>query len=540
MSTDSTKAKPEGNSDRQLAEAILPLVGGAANVTSVSHCMTRMRLGLADRSRVQDEPLKALPGVLGVVEDDTYQIVLGPGKVARITPEFEALVEAEAEAARDRATAQVAAGQTAGDPAGDPAGAPRTADELAAEGAAIRAARKEKNATPVKLMLRRVANIFVPLIPALIGCGIVAGINGLFTNAGWLPALTPALAAIASGFMSLIAVFVGLNTAKEFGGTPVLGGAAAAVIVFPGVADVSAFGQKLAPGQGGVLGALFAALLAVYVEKACRRLVPSAVDVLVTPTVTVLVAGLVTLFGLMYVCGEIATGIGHLADWLLQHGGAAAGFVLGGLFLPLVMLGLHQALIPIHTTLIEQSGYTVLLPILAMAGAGQVGAAVAIYLRLRRNTSIRKTIRSALPAGFLGVGEPLIYGVSLPLGRPFITACVGGAFGGGVVGLFYQLGTSVGSTAIGPSGWALFPLLKGDQGLGAIAAIYGLGLAAGYLVGFVATYFFGFSKQMLSELNAPTETETAVGKGTSPEPPHPGSPEPSPAPAPAGGPGSLV
>ncbi|MEU4969790.1 PTS transporter subunit EIIC [Streptomyces smyrnaeus] len=536
MSTDSTKAKPEGNSDRQLAEAILPLVGGAANVTFVSHCMTRMRLGLADRSRVQDEPLKALPGVLGVVEDDTYQIVLGPGKVARITPEFEALVEAEAEAARDRATAQVAAGQTAG----DPAGAPRTADELAAEGAAIRAARKERNATPVKLMLRRVANIFVPLIPALIGCGIVAGINGLFTNAGWLPSLTPALAAIASGFMSLIAVFVGLNTAKEFGGTPVLGGAAAAVIVFPGVADVSAFGQKLAPGQGGVLGALFAALLAVYVEKACRRLVPSAVDVLVTPTVTVLVAGLVTLFGLMYVCGEIATGIGHLADWLLQHGGAAAGFVLGGLFLPLVMLGLHQALIPIHTTLIEQSGYTVLLPILAMAGAGQVGAAVAIYLRLRRNTSIRKTIRSALPAGFLGVGEPLIYGVSLPLGRPFITACVGGAFGGGVVGLFYQLGTSVGSTAIGPSGWALFPLLKGDQGLGAIAAIYGLGLAAGYLVGFVATYFFGFSKQMLSELNAPTETEAAVGKGTSPEPPHPGSPEPSPAPAPAGGPGSLV
>ncbi|OEV24987.1 PTS alpha-glucoside transporter subunit IIA, partial [Streptomyces nanshensis] len=420
-----------------------------------------------------------------------------------------------------------------------------TAADLAAEGAALRAARKEKNATPVKLMLRRIANIFVPLIPALIGCGIVAGLNGLFTNAGWLPSLTPALAAIASGFMSLIAVFVGLNTAREFGGTPVLGGAAAAVIVFPGVAEVSAFGQQLAPGQGGVLGALFAALLAVYVEKACRRFVPSAVDVLVTPTVTVLVAGLVTLFGLMYVCGEIATGIGHLADWLLQHGGAVAGFVLGGLFLPLVMLGLHQALIPIHTTLIEQSGYTVLLPILAMAGAGQVGAAIAIYLRLHRNTSIRSTIRSALPAGFLGVGEPLIYGVSLPLGRPFITACVGGAFGGGVVGLFYQLGTSVGSTAIGPSGWALFPLLKGNHSLGGIALIYALGLAAGYLVGFVATYFFGFSKQMLTELNAPAEAEAPAAEGGhSPEPPPSGAPDPGPdpgpAPAPAGGGGSLV
>ncbi|NGO72655.1 PTS transporter subunit EIIC, partial [Streptomyces boncukensis] len=410
-----------------------------------------------------------------------------------------------------------------------------TATALAERGAAIRAERKQKNATPLKLMLRRVANIFVPLIPALIGCGIVAGLNGLLTNLEWLPSLTPALTAIASGFMSLIAVFVGFNTAREFGGTPILGGAAAAVIVFPGVADVSAFGEKLAPGQGGVLGALFAALLAVYVEKACRRFVPQALDVLITPTLTVLVAGLVTLFGLMYVCGELSTGIGHAADWLLKHGGAGAGFILGGLFLPLVMLGLHQALIPIHTTLIEQDGYTVLLPILAMAGAGQVGAALAIYLRLRRNTSIRTTIKSALPAGFLGVGEPLIYGVSLPLGRPFITACLGGAFGGGVVGLFYQLGTSVGSTAIGPSGWALFPLLKGNHSLGAIALIYALGLAVGYVAGFVATYFFGFSKQMLRELNAEPEPDAAAQPATEPRPeadPDPG-PGPGPDPVPA-------
>lgn len=233
-----------------------------------------------------------------------------------------------------------------------------------------------------------------------------------------LPALVPALAAIASGFMSLIAVFVGHNTAKEFGGTPVLGGAVAAIIVYAGVAKVTAFGQQLSPGQGGVLGALGAALLAVQIEKWCRRHVPEALDVLVTPTVTVLLSGLVTLFGLMFVAGEVATAIGTCATWLLAHGGAAAGFLLGGLFLPLVMLGLHQALIPIHTTLIEQQGYTVLLPILAMAGAGQVGAALAVYFRLPGNRSIRTTIRSALPAGLLGVGEPLIYGVSLPLGRP--------------------------------------------------------------------------------------------------------------------------
>ncbi|MFJ3713513.1 PTS transporter subunit EIIC [Streptomyces sp. NPDC090053] len=512
--------------NRATAAAILPLVGGAQNVTSAVHCMTRLRLGLADRSLVQEEALKALPAVMGVVDDDTYQIVLGPGTVARVTPEFEALVAEGRTATAQAATAQAAA-TTA--PAATPPSAAtptaHTADELAAQGAAIRAARKAKNATPFKLFLRKIANIFVPLIPALIGCGIIAGINGLLVNAGWLPGITPALAAIASGFMSLITVFVGYNTAKEFGGTPILGGAVAAIIVYAGVTNVSVFGEKLSPGQGGVLGALGAAVLAVYVEKWCRKVVPQSLDVLLTPTITVLVSGLVTLFGLMFVAGEISTAIGDFATWLLAHGGAGAGFILGGLFLPLVMLGLHQALIPIHTTLIEQQGYTVLLPILAMAGAGQVGSAIAVYLRLPKNVSIRRTIKSALPAGFLGVGEPLIYGVSLPLGRPFITACIGGAFGGGFIGLFNQLGTTVGSTAIGPSGWALFPLLKGDHTLPTSIAIYAGGLLAGYLAGFVATYFFGFSRTLLAEFNVNTE-ETASdatspllpGNGTDPGP----------------------
>ncbi|MFD5937778.1 PTS transporter subunit EIIC [Streptomyces griseus] len=507
--------------NRATAAAILPLVGGAANVASIAHCMTRLRLGLHDRSLVDDEALKALPAVMGVVEDDTYQIVLGPGTVARVTPQFEQLVE------EGRATApEPAAGPGAG-PAPAPDSATASAEELAAQGAAIKARRKAKNATPFKLFLRRIANIFVPLIPALIGCGIIAGLNGLLVNLGWLPGVTPALAAMASGFMALIAVFVGHNTAKEFGGTPILGGAVAAIIVFPGVANIDAFGQTLSPGQGGVLGALGAAVLAVYVEKWCRRWVPEALDVLVTPTLTVLISGLVTIFGLMYVAGEVSSAIGTFADWLLSNGGAGAGFVLGGLFLPLVMLGLHQALIPIHTTLIEQQGYTVLLPILAMAGAGQVGAAVAVYFRLPRNESIRRTVKSALPAGLLGVGEPLIYGVSLPLGRPFVTACVGGAFGAGFVGLFHQLGDTVGSTAIGPSGWALFPLLDGNHGLGSTIAIYAGGLLIGYVAGFVATYFFGFGKDLLAEFNVSQEPapSTVAAHGNTPAATAPAGPD---------------
>ncbi|MFI7501477.1 PTS transporter subunit EIIC [Streptomyces sp. NPDC049687] len=451
------------DSAKDLAAAILPLVGGPANITSVAHCMTRLRLGLADPSLADEPALRALTGVLGVVADDgTYQVVLGPGVVARVTEDFERLTAAR---------------------------------RLAVRGARLREEQRRRNATPLKTALRRLAAVFVPLVPALVGCGILAGVNGLLVNAGWLPGLTPALAALASAFMALITVFVGYHTAKEFGGTPILGGAVAAIVVHPGVAKVTAFGVHLSPGQGGVLGALAAALLATRVERWCRGRVPDALDVLLTPALTVLVAGLGTLYGIMFAAGAVSSAIGTAANWLLATTGAFAGLVLGGLFLPLVMVGLHQALIPIHTTLIEQQGYTVLLPVLAMAGAGQVGAAVAVYVRLRTDTSLRTTIRSALPAGLLGVGEPLIYGVSLPLGRPFLTACAGGAAGGAFVGFFAMLGDQVGATAIGPSGWALFPLLAGNRGLGVTAAIYAGGLLTGYAVGFAATYTFGFTRR---------------------------------------------
>jgi PTS system sucrose-specific IIC component len=165
------------------------------------------------------------------------------------------------------------------------------------------------------------------------------------------------------------------------------------------------------------------------------------------------------------------------------------------------MFGLHQALIPIHAELISQVGYTALLPILAMAGAGQVGSAIAIYIKLKQNSRMRNMIKGALPVGFLGIGEPLIYGVSLPLGRPFITACLGGGFGGAVLGLFAMTGNFIGSVAIGPSGLVLIPLIQGPMGIGMTILGYLAGLVVSYIAGFLLTYFFGFTKQMLIEHN---------------------------------------
>ena len=488
-----------------LAAALLPLLGGAGNIASVTNCMTRMRISPVNPDLIDEEAIKKVPGVLGVVDDETYQVVLGPGTVTKVTDYFSKMVDAQK-------AAGVAAPAVAGGGGGH---------DLAAEGAAIKAAQKARNNTPIKNLLRKIANIFVPLIPALIGAGLVAAIRGVLVNvvgtdeSHWAFNLLPVLTAIGSAFFTYLAIFAGINAAKEFGGTPALGGAVAAIIVFPGVSNISytmpGFGEiQLAPGMGGVLGAIAAAALCSAIERALRGKIPDAIDILVTPTIALLVSGLATIYIFMFFAGEISTAIGEFANWLLETSGLLAGFVLGGLFLPLVMLGLHQALIPIHATLIEQYGYTSLLPILSMAGAGQVGCAAAVYLKLHRNKNMRDTVKGAMPVGILGVGEPLIYAVSLPLGRPFITACLGGAVGGMVVGGFAQFVNPIGATAIGPSGWALIPLVTGPGGQGYSIMVYLIGLVAGYIAGFVITYFGGFTQDLLDEHNTPDDEEFHV------------------------------
>lgn len=143
------------------------------------------------------------------------------------------------------------------------------------------------------------------------------------------------------------------------------------------------------------------------------------------------------------------------------------------------MTGIHQGITPIHAELLASKGVTILLPILAMAGAGQVGASAAVYCKTK-NPTLKRTVASALPVGLMGIGEPLIYGVTLPLGKPFIGACIGGAFGGAV-----QAWGVVGATSMGLSG---LPLAASTDHI----LLYLLGLLTAYGVGFIATWIIGF------------------------------------------------
>src|SRR5699024_7379773 len=260
-------------------------------------------------------------------------------------------------------------------------------------------------------------NIFVPLIPAFVGAGIIGGIGSILTNmitAGTLDSnmwlnIQQVCAIIQSGVFTYLSIYVGINSAREFKASQSLGGVIGGITYLAGMNPDLPLkniftGDPLSPGQGGVIGVIIAVFLMAQVEKSLHKVIPDAIDIIVTPMVTLLVMGLVTIFLIMPIAGWISSGLVGGINWVLNVGGAFAGFVLGALFLPMVMFGLHQILTPIHLQMIESTGRTLLLPILAMAGAGQVGSALALWIKCRKNKPLLELIKGALPVGILGIG----------------------------------------------------------------------------------------------------------------------------------------
>ena len=438
-------------SPKELAQKIHDVIGGRSNVTGVAYCMTRLRLNIVDKKNINMDTLKKIEGVMGVVEQgDQVQIILGPGRVTKVANEF---------------------GEIIGLKVGEVDEAQVRREEI-----------KAKNATPFKLFLKKLSNIFIPLIPAFIACGLVKGILNIIVKAN------PAFAAgPIAGILNVagdavfygLNLFVGVNAAKEFGGSPMLGGVMAAIVTHPSLANVTLMGNKLVPGRGGIIAVLLVVAFSSWLEKKVRKVMPDVIELFMTPLIVVLVSAFVAIIVLQPAGGIISDAIGNAAKAAISGGGAFTGFILGGTFLPLVMTGLHQGLTPIHAELLKTPTGNLLLPILAMAGAGQIGAAIAVYVKTK-NKRLKRTIASGLPVGLMGIGEPLIYGVTLPLGKPFIGACIGGAFGGAV-----QAFLKVAATSMGLSGLPLAFITNKP-------ALFLIGLVTAYIAGFIATYLLGF------------------------------------------------
>lgn len=464
--------------NNELALRIVEVLGGKANIISVENCMTRLRIEIEDLTKVNYNELENTKGVLGVVKEDTgLQVVVGPGKSGKLCSILKG----------DLGIKEVS--QEIGD--------------WETNKKNIKGNQKENG---LKKALKTIGEIFIPLIPAIIAAGILNGFAGLISNlqsTGSLPAdsntwntIRIFMSLIGGSFLGYFAIFTGINSAKKFGATPALGGMLGAMSIMPAINDISkifgmfdetqALNSILTTGKGGVIGVIIGVYLLAKVEKQVRKVIPDVLDLILTPLVTLVITAIVFVFIIMPVSG-------FASDWLVDILGLLinssnpivsiiSGYVLAALFLPMVLLGLHHGLIPIYAIQLEALGGVTLFPVLAMAGAGQVGAAIAIYLKAKKvkNEKMKQVIAGALPAGILGIGEPLIYGVTLPLGKPFVTAGLGAGFGGA-----YVMFSNVMANAWGPSGIVAVPLMQPDSMLNFV-----IGILISYVCGFIITHLF--------------------------------------------------
>lgn len=462
--------------NEDLLNDILQNVGGINNIRSATNCMTRMRIQLNDDSKVNQEQLENIEGVMGVVDAETLQIVVGPGTARKLTE----LLVTEHKIPED----------------------PEAQTETEDWRDTKQDIKDRQSKGRGKKTLETIANIFIPMIPAIIAAGLFQGFSSLIgtmlgegtINGAFWEVTQTFFALIGNSFLGYFAVFTGVNAAKEFKATEALGGMLGAMSIAAPLIDLSThFGlydaeeplnSILTTGKGGIIGVIIGVWILAQIEKFVRRRIPDVLDIMLSPVITLLIAGLIMVFIVMPVSGV-------LSDWLVSFlsifigsentiVSILSGYILAAVFLPMVLLGLHHGLIPIYAIQLETLGGVSLFPVLAMAGAGQVGAAIAIYMIAKKANDKRMegVIAGGLPAGILGIGEPLIYGVTLPMGKPFVTAGLGAGFGGA-----YVMMMGVTASAWGPSGWVALPLMQGTSSM----LHFGIGLLISYIAGFIIT-----------------------------------------------------
>ena len=475
---------------RKNSEALVGYLGGSDNISSVTNCMTRLRVVVKDDSTVNDQQIRSMDDVMELVHDRAYayEIVVGPGKSRKYADQLH----------------DIGFGTSAGS---------GTAADM------VQSSKEEETDRSIKSRIRSslkvLGDIFVPLIPGIITAGLCAGFAAIIAEVvpnydsikAW-SLVYNLLDLVKVSLMTYLTAWAGYRAAERFGATPILGGMLGMITSLDGIDTISdllgLYDEKvpldsiLRDGRGGVLAVIVGVFLLSIVEKKIRSRMPDSLDVILTPLLSLLICLIPYILIIMPLLGYVSSGIvwamSHLCMSEILAVRVLAGFISAAMFLPLVATGMHHGLVALYSVELDQIGYITLYPALAMAGAGQVGASIALWIKARNvgNKNLCSVIAGALPAGFLGVGEPLIYGVTLPLGKPFITAGIGAGFGGALV-----MAAEVASTTWGPSGiLGIFVMTAGPQGAVKSVLFYVAGLIVSYICSFIITYF-AYSEQNL-------------------------------------------
>jgi len=468
------------------AKQILEQIGGRENLISAAHCATRLRLVIADNSRCHKEKLEEIEGVKGFFEaDGQVQIIIGTGTVNKVYDEFIKAAGIEAASKDDVKKAAIS------------------------------------KAPWYKRAVKTLGDVFVPIIPAIVASGLLMGLLEGIANV--FPGITQngtytIIHLFSNAAFVFLPVLIATSAAKVFGANQFLGAVIGMIMIHPSLvnawsvastADIPSaavwFGLyriNLVGYQGHVIPVVIAVWLLSVIEKKLHKIVPEMIDLFVTPLVSVLVTGYVTLTVIGPIFGWLENGVLAGMQMLISLPFGIGGMIIGGLYALTVVAGLHHMYNAIEAGLLSATGFNTWMPIATAANVAQGGAALAFALR----THNKKQKSVALPASlsaFLGITEPAIFGVNLRFMKPFVAALVGGAAGGLIAGLFH-----VSATAYGITG--LFGILITTHNLLAYLLVMAVSFAVSFGLTFVLYRDREDKKEVLPEAAQPAAPDTVV------------------------------
>lgn len=425
----------------KVAGEVVEAVGGASNISAAAHCATRLRLVIADESKINQQALDDNEDLKGTfAAGGMFQIIVGPGDV-------------------DQVYANMVANH----------GVREVSKDEAKEEA-------EKGGNLFSRFIKMIADIFVPILPALVAGGLMMAINNVMTAEGLfgeqsLTAMYPAIAdyaalinMVSSAAFASLPVLVGFSAAKRFGGNVYLGAAIGAAMVssdllnawntgaaLAGEAKVEywhIFGMDVAKigYQAQVIPTLAVTYVMCLIEKNLHKVLKGTADFLLTPLITMLVTGFLafTIIGpVTRVAAEYLTwGI----NWTYSTLGVFGGLLFGLVYSPIVVTGLHQSFPAIEIPLLPVNGGVgdFIFPVASMANVAQGAAALAVFFKTR-DAKLKGLAGAGGASAVFGITEPAIFGVNLRLRWPFFCAMAAAAIGSAGVALLNVRGQALGA-----------------------------------------------------------------------------------------------
>lgn len=448
--------------NQETAKRVLTLVGGEGNVNSVVHCATRLRFNLKDESVAETEKLKNDPDIIQVVQSGgQYQVVIG----SHVSDVYKELL------------AQSSLGDVGSEKS---------------EGS---------KGNIFNQLIDIISSIFTPFLGAMAGAGVLKGFLTLALTMGWLAADSGAylvLFAVADGIFTYLPILLAFTAAKKFDTNQFLAVCLAMALVHPSInalagTELSFFGIPVILGASGYTSSVIPIILAVfvmqYVERFFKKVIPNALQIIVVPLAIFLVMAPLTFI----LIGPIGTVAGNLLGGAYNSiyglSPLLAGAVMGGLWQVFVMFGMHWGFVPIMMLNLSEAGGGIdsMMPMLLPAVMAQGGAALAVFLK-SKDVKLKGLSLSAALTSIFGITEPAVYGVTLPLKKPFIAACIGGAVGGAFVAFSGAKNYVFGLVSVFSLPGFIAPGSNDTSGV--VSAAIGTGIAI--VLAFILTYVLGF------------------------------------------------